>query len=493
VINTWFENISAATLASRGELAAAGCSGPYDTFRGQHGSWSAWMMCNLYEQYRFDPDPALLQEKLWPLLKGNSKFFLNRMTAGLNGRKNMLDDDSPENIYLCDPVTDQFLYDSLHQRIYFHDTSAAFTQQCAVNILTHTVEAATILNIEPALRDSCKNLLAAMDSGLWVSPTDGRLQEFWHDNLVGQRHHRHCSHLLCVWPFEQVSPLVNPAYAAAAKKSVMQRGINFGPGKYGTWTFNPIGFGEAIRAGVWARLGDGDSAYYAYHATLAGWVAPNFWPGAYYPGEVPLLECLGGAAAVVPEMLVQSHIDNKIQLLPALSSKWPKGSVQGLRCRNGFTITSMSWDNSQLVGAYIKSERGKTCKIYGINYTVKDEAGVADIPVSVSEGCLVFNTTAGTTYKIVPGSTGLRDRRINIPKSRLEIKENQLWFSTQRAHEYTITIDDLQGKTIPQRTVKGPVTTAIRLNLPSGFYMASAHSATEQIKRKILLIGNSAF
>jgi alpha-L-fucosidase 2 len=220
---------------------------------------------------------------------------------------------------------------------------------------------------------------------------------------VGQRHHRHCSHLVAVWPFDQVSPIKNPDYAAAAHKSVMQRGINFGTGKnWSKWDFNPTGFGEAIRGGVCARLGDGENAHYAYHATLSAYVAPNLWPGCYYPGEVNLLEALGGAAAIVAEMLVQSHVDNKIQLLPALPSAWPKGSVQGLRCRNGFTLTNMSWEGGKLTSASIRSELGNPCKIYGTKFTVTNADGGGAVSTTASEGCLVFNTAAGKTYKIAP-------------------------------------------------------------------------------------------
>jgi PKD repeat protein len=334
-----------------------------------------------------------------------SKYYLINMTNELDGKKNLLSYTSPENNYLCDPVTDAFIYNTNipPQRVTFKDVSTAFTQQSAVSLLTDTIEAANLLSIEPEFRQSCEQLLTEMDPGLWISPTDGRLQEFYHDNLVGQRHHRHCSHLLAVWPFDQVSPIKNPDYAAAAHKSVMQRGINFGTGKnWSKWDFNPTGFGEAIRGGVCARLGDGENAHYAYHAVLSGFVAPNLWPGCYYPGEINLLEALGGAAAIVPEMLVQSHVDNKIQLLPALPSAWPKGSVQGLRCRNGFTITSMSWDEGRLTSASIRSELGNPCKIYGTNFTVANADGGGAVSTTASEGCLVFNTAAGATYEITP-------------------------------------------------------------------------------------------
>jgi|GEM_PF-3143389 len=400
VIDMWFENLKNSMRNDGSVAAAGGNSGPY-TFKGSDPSNFAWMMHTLYEHYRFYPDKDLLQQKLWPLMVAGSKYYLINMTKELDGKKNLLSSTNPENHYLCDPVTDAFIYDENKKRVSFKSVSTAFAQQCAVSLLTDTVEVAKILSIEPELRQSCEKLLAEMDHGLWISPTDGRLQEFYNDNLVGQRHHRHCSHLLAVWPFDQVSPIKNPDYTAAALKAVMQRGINFGTGKnHSKWAFNPGGFGEAIRGGVCARLGDGENAHYAYHATLSGFVAPNFWPGVYYAGEINLLEALGGAAASVAEMLVQSHVDNKIQLLPALPSAWPKGSVQGLRCRNGFTITNMSWEGGKLTSASIRSELGNPCKIYGTGYTVMSSDGAPAVSATVSDGCLVFNTAAGATYKV---------------------------------------------------------------------------------------------
>ena len=55
-------------------------------------------------------------------------------------------------------------------------------------------------------------------------------------------------------------------------------------------------------------------------------------------------------------MLMQSHA-GEIELLPALPSAWPAGSVTGLRARGGFDV-ALSWRDRRLVEATLVSRLG---------------------------------------------------------------------------------------------------------------------------------------
>jgi alpha-L-fucosidase 2 len=73
-----------------------------------------------------------------------------------------------------------------------------------------------------------------------------------------------------------------------------------------------------------------------------------------------------GVTSAIAEMMLQSHA-GEINLLPALPTKYPSGSVSGLRTRGACTV-NIEWKDGNLVKAQINSDKGGT---YTIRYKEK--------------------------------------------------------------------------------------------------------------------------
>ncbi|MFG3023169.1 glycoside hydrolase N-terminal domain-containing protein [Streptomyces sp. NPDC048254] len=328
---------------------------------GMNVTGGAWLALQLWEHFEYGRDETFLRERAYPVLRGAAEFLLAyAVEEPEHGLLVTGPSESPENWYLApDGSRCSVSMGATADRVFMD----ALLRICA--------QSAELLGVDADLRTriaAARRRLPPFRIG-----RHGQLQEWLHDYEEAEPSHRHTSHLSALFPERQITPRGTPELARAAEVTIERR--QQAPGWEQTeWV-------EANFTVYFARLLDGDSALKHLTSLIADASEANlmtFSAGGVAGAAQNIYSFDGnaGGTAGVAEMLLQSD-GREVELLPALPSGWPEGSVCGLRARGGLTV-DIRWRDGRLEAARIRASRAADVRLrYG--------AGLLDVRLAGGE------------------------------------------------------------------------------------------------------------
>ena len=348
---------------------------------GRDGFWpagQAWLAQNLLWHYQYTGDTNFLANTAYPLMKSAARFFQDFLIPHRDNTNWLVTNPS---------------YSSEHNwksgSIEVANVAGpTMDNELIRELCDYLIQSTHILGIDAEFRTNLINLRAKLPPN--QIGRYGQLQEWLEDVDAQNDTHRHCSHLVGLYPGETISPYYTPTMAAAAKISTDARC---------SAPFTDIGWGHAWRIGLQARLQNSQSAYLFITNMLQRHVSTNLMFT-----DVNNRQCDGifGALGGVTETMLQSQ-RGEIHLLPALPAKWTNGTVSGLMARGGFEV-SIQWQSNRLASANILSKLGNTCRVRS-RWPVSVKLGDNDVNAAmVLPGLWEFPTVAGSNYTVVPSS-----------------------------------------------------------------------------------------
>lgn len=312
-------------------------------------SAAGWLCSHIYEHYAFSGDLEFLKDNI-KILIGAANFYLDYLTLDpATGKLIPSPSASPENSFLKKGI---------------HSINKCSTIDLSVirELFSSVKKALNALDMD---NEIVKRIDDALEKLLpYKIGKGGRLVEWYDDYKEVDKHHRHLSHLYALYPGTEFTKDGTPELMRAAGKSLVRRGLG------GT------GWAKAWKIGLYARLGDGNTALKCVDSQLSLVSASTHisLKGGTYSSMLcahPPFQIDGnfGATAGIAEMLIQSH-SGYIDILPSLPDKWQSGKAFGLRARGGYTI-DIEWENGKLTHLIVNSDKAESAVIKIANKPVE--------------------------------------------------------------------------------------------------------------------------
>lgn len=402
---------------------------------------NAWYCTHLWQHYRYTLDRDFLK-RAFPAMLSAAQFWLDRLVL-----------DTTDNTYVCPKE-----YSPEHGPS--QEDGVAHAQQLVFDLLSNTKSAIDVLGSDAEITEADLKLLedrlSKLDRGLatetytgkWGNPKNGVntgdvLLREWKTSAytAGENGHRHMSHLMCVYPFNQVTP--SSPYYQAAVNSMNLRGDE------------STGWSMGWKINLWARLQNGTKAHGILtkalrHSTSYG--TDQSRGGIYYnlyDSHAPFqIDGNFGACSGIAEMLLQSHTDT-LQVLPALPAAWKTGHITGLKAVGNFTV-DITWKAGKATRITVVNNCGQTgiVKYPGISKAIVYIDGVCqEAEAKESNNAFVSPTKGSVTVFDFDNSfdpTGIN----KVENSSLAFNVNGRTVSVSGCKVRNLQAFDLQGRLV---------------------------------------------
>ena len=363
---------------------------------------AGWLARHYYDYYLYTGDREFLKNRALPFMKEAALFYEDFLVEGDNGEFLIFPSVSPEN-------SPAGFHNNNFGLTHPMPTTINATMEIAIirELFTNLIHAVHIIGDDVYEEDLKRwlNILQKVPS--YEVNEDGAVKEWLHSDFPDNYKHRHLPHIYPVFPGKEICKENNPQLYQAFSKAVEKR-LAIGISDQSGWSL-------AHLACTYARMGEGDSALECLELLSRSCLLNSFltthndWRGmgiALIEPQAPVqIDANMGWVNAVQEMLLQVSLET-VKILPALPTKWEKGSVRNLRFYTG--KASFAWDvASKLFEAEICADRDTkvTLKLPDLfsNYNIK---GGNTVPIK--SDCYSILLCAGEVLQISSGDKAIR-------------------------------------------------------------------------------------
>lgn len=304
-----------------------------------------WMMQHYWQHYLYTKDEDFLRKKAFPAMQEVAKFYSDWLIVDpRDGTLVSAPSSSPENQFITESGEPAALC-----------LGSAKDQQVIKELFTNYLAAAKILDIENESVKKISEQIQKLRPGVRLG-SDGRILEWDREYEEFEPGHRHMSHLYAFHPGNQITHQKTPELVTAAKNTMEYR-MDHGGGH--------TGWSRAWLINLQARFLDENLAHNNILLLLQKSMAPNLFdlhPPFQIDGNF-------GLTAGIAEMLLQSHEENLIRILPALPDVWETGSISGLKARGSITA-DIEWSDGKATKVTLTSPIEQSVDVF-VNQTRK--------------------------------------------------------------------------------------------------------------------------